>query len=428
MRLNLLSVFIFFLFSSLLFSDSREKTFMKYVRANDIDSVRSMLETGGSPEFVVDGVTPLWAAAANGHVEILRLLIQYGADVNAEKVKTWPPVAVAVYNNHLEAFKALIANGARVDFSNIPEAKLGKMQYIINKEGKLFPWEFNIIFHEVDPGICHLHKVRRYADRVPVKRGEHPDYIALRNLFPYSSRCVYVGCLREPEDGETKIVFWCPVCRRLEAEWGEDSDKDGISDKAEKKYNFVIGEDDSRKDNDNDGFSNYDEYRYGKDFNDPKSHPPLAKLLKLESLKKRNCKLENPKNGEVFVCDGNRYKVDMIPESRELFDKKVNSHVIKKYFIVKIKGLDDGMSFESRYYPTREKSIALDLGYKINFKFKPLPEKTLTFLIGGGLDRVSIGDERLGYEEYQARAYYDPSDKEPVVYLDKFYIKPIGDE
>jgi hypothetical protein len=433
MRLIFLSVFFFFSFFFLLFSDSTENIFMKHVRANDIDSAKSMLEKGVKPEFVVGGMTPLWAATANGHVEMLKLLIKYGADVNAEKVKTWPPVAIAVYNNHLEAFKVLIGNGASVNFSNRPELNKNSspIRYLINKEGKLLPWKFNIIFHEVDPGICYLHKVKRYAARVSVRgyglpRGDDPYLIARRNLFPNSNLFALGGCMRHPDDDGTRIVFCCPVCRRLELEWGEDSDKDGISDKAEKKYNFVNGEDDSCKDNDNDCFSNYEEYRLATDFNDPKSHPPLVNLLTLESLEKRIFKLENPKIGDLFVYEGNRYKVaNMIPGKYRIYDKTLNSVVIRKYFNVKIKGLDDGMSFEYCYCPTREKSIELNLGYKIDLKFKPLPGKTLTFLIGGGRDRVSIGDERLGYEEYKARAYYDPSNKAPVVRLDDFYIKPV---
>ena len=66
-----------------------------------------------------------------------------------------------------------------------------------------------------------------------------------------------------------------------------DSDEDGIPDKDEKLLGLNPNDpSDAQRDNDNDGFTNLEEYKAKTDINDPKSHPPLAKRLYVDSIKR----------------------------------------------------------------------------------------------------------------------------------------------
>jgi ankyrin repeat protein len=53
------------------------------VRSNDLNQVRTLLGNGANPNARDIGVTALMLAARNGHLEISRMLIDRGADVNA---------------------------------------------------------------------------------------------------------------------------------------------------------------------------------------------------------------------------------------------------------------------------------------------------------------------------------------------------------
>jgi hypothetical protein len=62
-----------------------------------------------------DGWTPLHWAALNGHVEITRLLLQNGAEVNAESNGGWTPLHWAASQGYIDILHLLVENGADLE-------------------------------------------------------------------------------------------------------------------------------------------------------------------------------------------------------------------------------------------------------------------------------------------------------------------------
>jgi hypothetical protein len=64
------------------------------------------------------GATPLHYAAYNGHVEISRLLLQNGAEVNVKSISGSTPLHYAAYNGHVDILHLLVENGADLEAQN----------------------------------------------------------------------------------------------------------------------------------------------------------------------------------------------------------------------------------------------------------------------------------------------------------------------
>ena len=58
--------------------------------------------------------TPLHLAATGGHIEIVRLLLEKGADINARDIKG-TPLHWAASRGHLEVVRWLVENGADIN-------------------------------------------------------------------------------------------------------------------------------------------------------------------------------------------------------------------------------------------------------------------------------------------------------------------------
>jgi hypothetical protein len=63
----------------------------------------------------VYGMTPLHEAAWKGHVEIARLLLQNGADVNVKCDYGWTPLHSAASEGHVDFLHLLVENGADLE-------------------------------------------------------------------------------------------------------------------------------------------------------------------------------------------------------------------------------------------------------------------------------------------------------------------------
>lgn len=97
----------------------------------NIKKVRELLARGADPNSVrkdpvvigenllhVVNATPLIAAVAQGHVEIVRLLLQHHADPNRKASEGFTPLALAAVVGDPELIRELSAAGAGLDVRN----------------------------------------------------------------------------------------------------------------------------------------------------------------------------------------------------------------------------------------------------------------------------------------------------------------------
>lgn len=63
-------------------------------------------------------LTPLMETASAGHVDIIKLLLKHGADVNAQSSTGSTPLMFACAGGHEEVVRVLLDNGANVEDHN----------------------------------------------------------------------------------------------------------------------------------------------------------------------------------------------------------------------------------------------------------------------------------------------------------------------
>jgi len=83
------------------------------------NKVRELLKRGGlkaNPNTRdKNGNTPLHLAAEHGFLDVARLLLEHGADVNAIGKSGWTPLHVAAVNGRMAIVRLLLEHGADVD-------------------------------------------------------------------------------------------------------------------------------------------------------------------------------------------------------------------------------------------------------------------------------------------------------------------------
>ena len=87
----------------------------KVIKANDINTLKELLQSQNVNCKFHDHETPLHVAAKQGHMEVIQCLIQCGADVNVKDNDDWTPLHYAYENGHLQIVQVLIENGADVN-------------------------------------------------------------------------------------------------------------------------------------------------------------------------------------------------------------------------------------------------------------------------------------------------------------------------
>ena len=63
----------------------------------------------------IEDCSPLWVAAATGHLNVMKLLIDHNADVDGRNATNSTPLRAAAYDGRLEIVSCLVENGADVN-------------------------------------------------------------------------------------------------------------------------------------------------------------------------------------------------------------------------------------------------------------------------------------------------------------------------
>ena len=85
--------------------------------ANDFDHIRRLLEDGNNPDKIGhNGLTPLCVASLEGHLEIAKLLVENGADVNKKGFySTFGPLYLATEGGKSKIVEYLLVSGVEAD-------------------------------------------------------------------------------------------------------------------------------------------------------------------------------------------------------------------------------------------------------------------------------------------------------------------------
>ncbi|XP_028406814.1 ankyrin repeat domain-containing protein 7-like [Dendronephthya gigantea] len=81
---------------------------------NDITELKAILDSGKADPNILylSGVTPLHMAAAEGHLDAIELLVQYGANINIQGAEGFSPLEFALRGGHFDCASFLIKVGA----------------------------------------------------------------------------------------------------------------------------------------------------------------------------------------------------------------------------------------------------------------------------------------------------------------------------
>jgi len=86
-----------------------------------VDRCEANVEQAGSVTFdgeTIEGAPPLWCAAAAGHLEIVKLLVKSGANVNSTTKTNSTPLRAACFDGHFEIVKYLVEHNADIEVAN----------------------------------------------------------------------------------------------------------------------------------------------------------------------------------------------------------------------------------------------------------------------------------------------------------------------
>jgi ankyrin repeat protein len=88
-------------------------------------STRAVFSISPSSRWAeLDGLSALHASAKKGHIDIVRLLLRYGANFNLIDNRGWTPLCMAVCEGHVEVIRALVTKGASTESAATKESLL----------------------------------------------------------------------------------------------------------------------------------------------------------------------------------------------------------------------------------------------------------------------------------------------------------------
>lgn len=86
-----------------------------------LTQVRPNLEKEGCVKFdghLIEGASALWVAAGAGHLNVIKLLVEHGADVNHHTKNLSTPVRAACFDGRLDIIRYLVDHEANINFAN----------------------------------------------------------------------------------------------------------------------------------------------------------------------------------------------------------------------------------------------------------------------------------------------------------------------
>jgi len=126
-----LYIIVVILFSGILFADQLSDQFLEAAKKGDVTELKKLLDQGVNVDSKSKyGVTALGFACSKGQLDAVQLLIERGANVNAEDTFYHAtPISWAIENGHNDIVKFLLQKGANPDdafistiYQNDPEA------------------------------------------------------------------------------------------------------------------------------------------------------------------------------------------------------------------------------------------------------------------------------------------------------------------
>ena len=173
-----------------------------------LNSVKILLRYGADIEArgtlkigdeVSEGCTPLWGAAAADHLAVVKLLLQLNADVDSKTSTGSTPLRVAAHEGHLDIVRCLVERGADVNARN--DCNEESSPLVVACYHGLF--SANEIFSVTDTYLIQQCKVGRTALHDAVERGH----------LKIVSELMALGASQLPNGlGLTPLLYACYLC------------------------------------------------------------------------------------------------------------------------------------------------------------------------------------------------------------------------
>ena len=170
-----------------------------------LNSVKILLKYGAEIETrgtlkiedeVIEGCTPLWAAAATGHLDVVKLLIERNADVDGRTSMDSTPLRVAAHDGHLDVVRCLVERGADVNAGN---------QAITPIMSACYYGHLSIITYLINKGA--------FVDLQAKDGNTALHYAAQRGHLEVVSQLLSLGAPQLPNNqGLTPLLYACDKC------------------------------------------------------------------------------------------------------------------------------------------------------------------------------------------------------------------------
>lgn len=108
-------------------SEGTHFTILQAIEDNKIEQVKHFIKGGGNVTNEIEGITPLIKATWYSHTEIVRVLIEAGANLNTPFRGGWVALFIASQKGYTEIVKLLLEAKAKKDIQD----KLGATPLLI---------------------------------------------------------------------------------------------------------------------------------------------------------------------------------------------------------------------------------------------------------------------------------------------------------